>query len=73
MITGQNTALSNHLGMTGYTRCFSLTNFIVARLDAAYCLDAPVVLPAGSWERYSLGDGSSMPCETLIVRGGVGA
>ena len=73
MMTGQNTVLSIHLSMVGYNCDFAFDNFITARLDAAYCLDAPVVFPAGGWERYRLCDGTYMPCEILIVRAGVGS
>lgn len=68
MITGENRGLQIHLfynsvNATGET----VHAFRNARLDAAYCLDAPDCFPAGSYQQWRF-DKEYLPIETVTFR-----
>lgn len=70
MVTGQNTGLSAALLMEQYRRNRLAIAAQHTWVEAGYCIDAPVLIAAGSHERDVFGDGDEdwLPMPTSALR-----
>lgn len=66
-VTGQNAGLGMHLTCSAFRRGAHHGPWDWWR-DAAYCLDAPCVLPGGSMVWDQVDDDLAIPAQTMVPR-----